>query len=211
MTTYKDPIVPLLSDPVGIDLEIQLIQQTLSENLPWLEYVFGRARQGVKKQTSEPNYLYPAVYTGKRNYQDASPNDNLTSQSFFILEPQPFRVTNGYDVGEYNKYTGRVSLVVWGNLSKVNSLISNPYPDEHFGHILLQDTLSALRKTRNFRVTTIMEDERGIFDMFGIRSTNPKLFYHPYFCFKITGDVAFEDECDETIQDRLYNDQPIEQ
>lgn len=205
MTTYKDPIVPLLSDPVGIDLEIQLIQQTLSQNLGWLTNVYGRARQGQKNQTSEPNYLYPMVYTGQRNYHDASPNDNITSQSFFIVESQPYKVTDNYDVGEFNKYTGRVSLIVWGNLNKVNNLIANPFPDEHFGHILLQDTLSALRKTRNFTITNILEDERGIFDMFGVRSSNPKLFYHPYFCFKITGDVAFEDECDEVINDRLYN------
>lgn len=205
MTTYKSPSVPLLSDPVGLDLEIQLIQQTLSENLTWLTNVYGRARQGQKKQTGEPNYLYPMVYIGNRNYYDASPNDNLTSQSFFIVETQPYTVTNGYDVGEHNKYTAEVALIVWGNLNKVNSLIANPYPDEHFGHILLQDTLSALRKTRNFKVSRILEDERGIFDMFGVRSSNHKLFYHPYFCFKITGDVAFEDECDEAINDRLYN------
>lgn len=203
MTVYRDPIVPLLSDPVGIDLEIQIIQESLMENLVWLTNIYGRARQGRKSQTGEPNYLYPMVYTGGINYYDASPNDNITSQSFFINETAPYRVTNGYDTGEHNKYTAEISLIVWGNLDKVNDLIANPYPDEHFGHILLQDTLRVLRKTRNFKVQSIMEDERGIFDMFGVRSNNPKLFYHPYFCFKITGKVAFDDECDENIECRL--------
>lgn len=193
----------LLTDPVGIDREIQELQILLKGELSWLEYSYGRAFQGVKKQTSEPNYLYPAVYTGSRNYYDASPNDNIISQSFFALDQTPYRPTD-YETGQYNKYYARVNLIVWGDLRKVNDALNIQREDQHYSHLLLQDVLRVLRMQKSFSVNTILENERGIFDGYGIRSMNPKLFYFPYFCFKISLNGAFEDECDEDIITALH-------
>lgn len=183
----------LLTNPLGIDFEVQTLQVELAEQLIWLEHSFGRAFLGTKKQTTEGNYTYPAVYVGDRNYYDASPNDKIISQSFFDYDAN-FKPVD-YQVGEYNKYVGRVNLIVWGNLNKVNLQLDEQFGDEHFGHNLLLDTLRVIRSNRSFKVVNFTESERGVFDTYSVRSKNPSLFYHPYFCFKITLDVVFEDEC----------------
>jgi hypothetical protein len=195
--TYYNPNIPLLSNPVGVDREIQALQEELGIGLSWLEYVYGRAFLGVAKEVRQPNYLYPAVYKGNKNYYDASPNDNLRSQAFFYLDGMARPTT--HDVGEYLKFTQPVSLIVWGRLDKVNTFLGDPFSDEHFGSYLLQTILNTIRKNRSFKIKSIVDNGREVFAEFGIRNRNPSLFYHPYFCYRINMDVAFEEECEADL------------
>lgn len=181
-----------LTDPVGVDFEIQELQKELAP-IDWLEYSFGRAFLAVRPQTSEPNYLYPAVYVGSSDYYDASPNDELRAYSFFAVEA-PSR-PESYEVGEYIKFTQQVSLTLWGNLNSVNTFLNNIYGDEHFGSNLLQDVLRVIRDNRSFKITSVWDNDRNVFGDYSVRNKNPKLFYHPYFCYKIIMDCTFEQEC----------------
>jgi hypothetical protein len=201
---YNDPSnLPLLSDPIGIDLPIQELQEQLAENCPWIKYVFGRAWMGMKQQNSEPNYLYPAVYAGHFDYYDASPNDNIVSQSFFMVDGDHRVNTSEYEVGEYLKLTAPVSLIIWGNMDAINETYGLGYGDEKYTHILLQNVLNTIRKNRAFTINRISDNDRSVFTEFSIRTKNNKMFYYPYFCYRIKMDVAYEEECDVTINDKL--------
>jgi hypothetical protein len=192
MVINLDAITLYLTDPVGVDFEIQELQKDLAL-IPWLEYSFGRAFLGVSPQSSEPNYLYPAVYIGERDYYDASPNDSLRAYSFLSVDaparPEP------YEAGEAIKFTQTVSLTIWGNLYKVNNALNNIYGDEHFGSNLLQDVLKTIQNNRSFIIRTIWDNDRNVFSEYSARNKNPKLFYYPYFCYKISMDCTFEQEC----------------
>lgn len=181
-----------LTDPVGVDFEIDQLQKDLT-SIDWLEYSFGRAFLAVRPQTREPNYLYPAVYVGSSDYYDASPNDDIRAYSFFAVEaparPEP------YEVGEFIKFTQRVSLTLWGNLDKVNVFMNRKYGDEHFGSNLLHEVLGVIKDNRSFKITSIWDNDRNVFGEYSVRNKNPKLFYHPYFCYKIVMDCTFEQEC----------------
>jgi hypothetical protein len=196
MAVNFNPTDLYLSDPVGVDFEIQELQKEL-EHLQWLEYSFGRAFLSVRPQTGEPNYLYPAVYIGKKDYYDASPNDYLRAYSFMTAD-SPITVES-YDVGEYLKLNQQVSLIVWGNLNKVNQSLGNRYGDEHFGSELLHQILSVIKLNRSFTVKSIHDNARTVFSDFSVRNKNYKLFYHPYFCYKIVMNCTFEQECYENI------------
>jgi len=199
MSIYRNPInLPLLSYPVGIDVQIQELQEELSE-LTWLQFSFGRAFIGQDEQTKGKDYTYPMVYKGNGNYQDGSPNDNVISQSFFVVNGD-YRYDN-YEIYQENKFTVPVSLIVWGNLKRISNI------DEHFGQLLLQDVLATIRDNQEFKVTSITDNQTEVFKEFSIRDEPTSLFYYPYFCYRIDMDLASSEECIETINQTkiIYN------
>lgn len=196
--SYKTPDnLPLLSYPLGIDQGIQDLQIQLSQQLPWLEYSFGRAYIGKDRQQAGRDYVYPAVYKGESNYYDASPNDNVISQSFFVLDGD--YDFNNYTINDQNLFEVPVSLIIWGNLKKISDL------DEHFGHVLLQQTLSVINKNEQFTVLSVTDNETDVFREFNDRLENSELFYYPYFCYRIKMRLASSEECDTDIEASLTN------
>ena len=208
--TYRAPsTLSLLSTPFGVDREIQELQQELASDNSWLEYSFGRAYLGSGSSTSEKAYLYPAVYKGTKNYQDASPNDNLRSQSFFFVD-SPATPADGATSLEYQKFNQDVSLIVWGSLNKVNEYLSDPFGDEHFGSFLLQKLLNTIRKNDSFKIKRIYDNERDVFSEFSVRTNHPDLFYYPYFCYRIVMEVAFDQDCEEDLNSFLGEDNGLD-
>lgn len=197
--TYRAPItLSLLSNPFGVDREIQELQQELATDNSWLEYSFGRAYLGSGSSTSEKVYLYPTVYKGAKNYQDASPNDLLRSQSFFFVDSPATPIDDATSL-EYQKFSQDVSLIVWGSLKKVNEYLQSPFGDEHFGAFLLQKVLNTIRKNDSFKVKRIYDNDRDVFSEFTVRTNHPDLFYYPYFCYRIVMEVAFDQDCETVL------------
>jgi len=200
MSTYRNPSnLPLLTEPLGIDVQIQNLQQELAEQLTWLEYSFGRAFIGEDEQFKGKDYTYPMVYKGSGNYQDASPNDNLISQSFFVVSGD--YQYQDYQINQPNKFTVPVALIVWGNLKRISST------DEHFGQVLLQDVLKVIRNNEEFKVTSINDNESEVYKEFSISKEPTSLFYYPYFCYRINMNLASSEECFEEIDTAkaIYN------
>jgi hypothetical protein len=200
MTIYRSPNeLPKITYPIGVDASIQSLQEDLKDNLVWLEYSFGRAFVGGDQQSKGKDYTYPAVYKGSKNYQDASPNDNLVSQSFFLIDGD-YSYEGEYDINEPNLITVPVSLIVWGNLKKIA-----PSTDEHFGQLLLQDILSVIRNNGDFKVKSITDNSTEVFSEFSVSKEATYLFYYPYFCYRINLDMYVREECRENILSTLQN------
>jgi len=194
---YSNPSdLPLLTNPVGIDAPIQGLQEELKAKLPWLQKSFGRAYVGRTVRASSGIYLYPALYTGASELYDGSPNDNLNSYSFFEVEGL-YRSDNPESYGDSgtNNYEAPISLVVWGNLLKVNQTLDNPYPDQNFSQNLLQDLLVVIRKNYDFKVESIEDNLYSVFEPYTCRQDNPTMFYYPYFCFKIRMSGVWSEQC----------------
>lgn len=190
------PDLPLLTNPVGLDAALQPLQAELKDKLVWLQKSFGRAYVGRTQRTQSSLYLYPAIYIGDSEVYDASPNDNLTSYSFFEVEGQ-YRPDNyeSYGGGGTNNYESPVSLVVWGDLLKVNQLLTTPYTDQNFSHNLLVETLKVIRENYDFKITGIEDNLYTVFEPYTCRQDDPTFYYYPYFCFKIRMEVAWREEC----------------
>jgi hypothetical protein len=196
---YRNPShLPLLTSPLGIDRSIQELQKDLYLNCSWLQYSFGRAFIGNDKQ-SKRDYQYPAVYKGQKSYQDASPNDNLMSQSFFIVDDE--YTYEEYDIFSLNKPIVPVSLIIWGNLEKIS-----PSSNEMFSQVLLQDTLRVIRDSTEWRVNKITDNHKDVFSEFSVRDSETHLFYYPYFCYRVYMETSVQEECDTDIDDakQLY-------
>ena len=193
--TYKNPInLPLLTAPLGVDKVIQDLQIQLSE-LSWLDYSFGRAFIGKDNQQGGRDYTYPMLYSGNANYYDASPNDNIISQSFFVIDGD--YSFNNYLINEQNLFTVPVSLIVWGNLKKISEV------DEHFGQVLLQQVLKVVNENNEFLVLSITDNEEDVFREFSVRLEQTSLFYYPYFCYRIKMEAQVSEECITDIENSL--------
>lgn len=199
MTIYRSPDnLPVITYPLSVDATIQALQVELSNKLTWLQYSFGRAFIGKDEQgrSRGKDYTYPAVYKGSKNYQDASPNDNVISQSFFVVDGD-YEYTD-YDINNYNKFTLPISLIVWGNLKKIA-----PSTDEHLGQVLLQDVLRVIRGNEEFKVVSITDNESDVFEEFSVREEHTHLFYYPFFCYRIRMEMAGKEDCDADILNSL--------
>jgi hypothetical protein len=197
--SYNQPTDTVsVSYPLSIDASIQALQQELADNLVWLEYSFGRAFNGKDEQQAGANQFYPAVYKGDSNYQDASPNDNIKSQSFFVIDGS-YDYGN-YDINEQNLLTVPVSLIVWGNLKRIA-----PSTDEHFGQLLLQDTLKVIRDNGDFKVTSIIDNDEDVYREYSISKEHTPLFYYPYFCYRIKMSLSTKEDCYEQILQGLID------
>lgn len=193
--TYKNPInLPLLTAPLGVDKVIQDLQIQLS-SLSWLDYSFGRAFIGKDNQQGGRDYNYPMLYSGNANYYDASPNDNIISQSFFVIDGD--YSFNNYLINEQNLFTVPVSLIVWGNLKKISEV------DEHFGQVLLQQVLKVVNENNEFLVLSITDNEEDVFREFSVRLEQTSLFYYPYFCYRIKMEAQVSEECITDIENSL--------
>lgn len=193
--TYKQPInLHLLTAPLGVDKVIQDLQIELGD-LSWLEYSFGRAFIGRDKAQAGRDYNYPMVYSGDAQYYDASPNDNIISQSFFVIDGD--YNFNDYLINEQNLFRVPVSLIVWGNLKKISDV------DEHFGQILLQQVLKVVNENNEFLVQAITDNEEDVFREFTVRLDQSSLFYYPYFCYRIKMEAQVSEECITDIEASL--------
>ena len=199
MTAYRNPTdLPTVSFPLGVDIQIQTLQAELASELVWLGYSFGRAFIGASDQMKGKDYTYPIVYRGNGDYQDASPNDNLKSASFFIVDGD--YSYDDYDINEPNKMSVPVSLIVWGDLKKIS-----PNYDEHFGGVLLQDILRVIRNNEEVKVRSITDNASEVFKEFSSRQDVTELFYYPYFCYRISLEVATQEDCVTDISSALIN------
>lgn len=75
--------IPLISNPVGLDVAIQEIQTTLG-GISWMEYAFGKTYKRTTKRNNA-NYIAPYAYCGKKEYQILDPNDKVSAFSFIEI------------------------------------------------------------------------------------------------------------------------------
>ena len=182
---YRD--ITKLSNPVGVDVAIQNIQEAL-EVLPWLEKSYGKALiyTEERNETTE-DYVIPKTYYKKGEYTPLDPDDTVKSYSF-MYEDDP---TNIQGFGK-TRLVSTLNLVVFANLELINS--SN---DELFLETLLNDVLTILNNRSNSKVYQSIIDYNGVFKWlpnafsdFTV-STNKKYLKENYAAFRINFDVAY--------------------
>lgn len=64
---------PVVDNPELLDRIIGNIQNGLVDNLPWLDYAFGRAERLVKMNANQKRYYTPNVYSGKKRIYGSLP------------------------------------------------------------------------------------------------------------------------------------------
>ena len=170
----------LLSNPIGIDKEIQAIQKYLYDSLvdSWGKIdAHGRAYKNRKKLG-----FIPEVFLGNNEYKNAyySDSDNKKGIMFFI-ENQDHSSEDG------NKFTARVKICFMLNLDEVMC------EEERQDVAVQSDVVGLLNKhpTNQFIVTGIEKGVRNIFNGYEYGDIELEADMHPLHSFAIIGDLEY--------------------
>lgn len=196
MFNYNNPKVELPPNPKGVDKAIQGIQVHLSNELDWLQTVFGRANQQIgelnAKEVTDKRlkniFYFPEVWR-KGEPMNVFVNDNLTAYVFFFA-PDSLEF-NDYDTIGYDiPATQKVSIYFWANLSKVDP-VKYKVEGNYVEH-LRADAVTALRKLMNFRLRESFMSYLEVFAPFTITTEFRELLKPPFVAFRIDGEVDFD-------------------
>lgn len=190
----QKPIIPLISNPVGLDAAIQRLQLALGVNLPWLTYSFGRATSGRSKGPAKEDKIRiaPEVYMGDGRYEVVEPNNHWAAHSFIQVaapeEPVDFKP------GKVNSYSTRLELVVLFDLEQVKAKMGYTY-SHRFTEELKQEIKGVLRRLPKHQVITIHETPTEVFRGYTYDHHEHQTFRHPEGGFKFVLDVSYSETC----------------
>lgn len=187
-TLYSNPLVPIITNPINLDREIQEIQLAIAL-IPWIDKSFGRARIGQRNDLQKP-YLYPEVYKGNGEYYNCLINDNLKASSFIrvgrgrVKDP-----INGFD-SHSRVMTYTLNLIVWYDLKKID-----PTKGYRFDEELKKDVMEVLRTLSSLKLLSIYDAPDEVFDGYSLDHTEWQTFKHPFGGFRFECELEFIEEC----------------
>lgn len=189
--TLKNPSVPTIPNPIGVDLVIAQLQASLA-TLTWLQKSFGRA-QTMPRTVLGQKRIEPMVYQGTQEYYPVMPNDSLKSYSFWRVNGP--RVTVDY---EANMNTGgrfyfkdQADLIVWIDLKN-----NDPSKDFVYTELLIQDVLVKLNRDPNVAVVRVWDDKaEDIFKGYTLFENHRDLLMYPYAAFRIETILSYQFQC----------------
>lgn len=195
--TIKLPRVIKHPSPVNIDRRIQMLQEGFAAGLPWLEVALGRAWKGYREDdaSTKGGYSFPAVYSGKKEYFNALPNDTYKSYCFFAVRDKGGpatdveKVDQDYHPGIWNEWRHRLDITFWFNCTKINPGIDYPITEN-----LLADVKAVLRQFAFFTPVNVFYDPDTVFDNYSLDHIKEQQLSYPYGGFRIEGEIQFLEE-----------------
>jgi hypothetical protein len=187
----KNPSVISVPNPIDMDLAIETLQEKLADGLPWLEKVFGRAREIPRKSADGKTIeRHPMVYQSGGEYYPPLPNDALKSYSFFMAgQPRMFDESKPFDPIKF--INSPIALIVWGNLKRID-----PSVDYIFTERLINQTVSILNRNAKIELVRLFdENSREVFRGLTLNETHQGLLMYPYFAFRIEMNLKFQMTC----------------
>lgn len=185
------PEVPKPASPVFIDKIIVQLQDSLKNNLSWLDYSFGQCQKLITKK-GDKEYYYPGVHIRNGLYENVFPNQKLGNFSFFIIDdPQEvdFRrhTTNNVRV----KY----SVVFWLNLDKVFGKQVDRNKEAIKAEIVKVITRQTFLTFGRADIRQIHEQAQNIYKGFNIKEIDSQFLMQPYYGFRFEGEMLFNEDC----------------
>ena len=170
----------LLSNPIGIDKEIQAIQTYLYDNLigDWGNIdAHGRAYKNRKKLG-----FIPEVYIGNNEYKNAFYDDNENKKGImFFLENHDHSSTDG------SKFKTRVKICFMLNLDEIGC------DDERMDSTVQNKVVGLINNhpTTQYRITGLEKTVRNIFNGYAYTDVELETDMHPLHTFAIIGDLEY--------------------
>jgi len=183
----------------GIDGKIQILQTIIADNLSWIQYSFGKCERH-EKIVNDKKEVYPVCFVdNKTDPIDVRPNDEYEAYSFWDVK-DPGRILYPNDESEYaiRKYAiweYDVSLIIWANIKRINSLAYNETKSQMRQDIVDILETKLLGNDVTFWSGEIFErDISQVFAGFDL-SNDENVIKWPYVAFRINGTVRFKRLC----------------
>lgn len=163
------PIIPIATNPVGIDAVVIDLQGLLNSNLSWLSDGLGRAYKMNKVRSNGAAQILPLVYLGTSNYTyfSAQPDNDKQGQNFILVgdglhinQQQGF-----YSILEYD-----ISIIFSVNLKLINAplLLTEDFTQNLIAQVrdvLLRQTLGKPYNIGQITESRIFGDVYSEFDI----------------------------------------------
>lgn len=198
MNSFKNPLVPLIANPVNIDRPIQDLQQQLA-TLGWLERSFGRAYESrVSNPASNKISVYPQVWQGLgMDLLNVMPNDNLSSQSFFKVE-DPIEVER-YERDGNSFMRARVSIIFWYNLKRIDNTIDYSYGELLKGSAQRIITNAQFQDYAGIEIVKVWETAKNVFAGYSIDEVAQQELIYPYGGFRFECLMRYTEDCPDSV------------
>jgi len=183
---------PLIPNPVGLDKPIQRLQIALVENLPWLDFAFGRATVGRKEGADKRVALHPFVYKGENRYEIVEPHNKWVAHSFIQVvsaeEPVDFQKLQA------NIYRAKIECVILFDLDKIKAKMGYSYSHRYTEEIK-QQIKNVFRKLTQYEITAVHETPEEVFRGYTYDHYMHQTFMHPKGGFKFVLSVSYTETC----------------
>ena len=167
--SVQNPIIPIATNPVGIDAVVIDLQGLLNSNLSWLSDGLGRAYKMNKVRSNGAAQILPLVYLGtsKYTYFSAQPDNDKQGQNFILVgdglhvnQQQGF-----YSILEYD-----ISIIFSVNLKLINAplLLTEDFTQNLIAQVrdvLLRQTLGKPYNIGQITETRLFGDVYSEFDI----------------------------------------------
>lgn len=195
---FKNPLVPLIAEPVNIDRPIQEMQQALA-GLGWLEKSFGRSFQSYETVTGplgKKTNVYPEVWQGLgEDLLNVLPNDNLKSQSFFrVHEPQE---CIDYVADGYSMMQAVVSIIFWFNLKEIDPSIDYRYIEILKAQAQRVLTNMLFSPDSSIKILRIWETPEKVFEGYSMDNVRDQELVHPFGGFRFETELTYREDCSD--------------
>ena len=186
--------IPIKSHPALFDRVIGYVQTGLADNLPWLNFAFGKAERLVKNYNGKRVYS-PNLYVGKNEYELITPDSGIGNYCFFTLD-EPEDVS--WEVGDRTQVEAPFSLIVWVDMRTLET------DDERNTEAIKQDILRTLNgklwmKEGRIRIDKVWEKAENIFKGFTLDEVDNQFLMQPYCGWRFEGVLEAFTDCEEVI------------
>ena len=193
--SLQNPIIPIQQDPVEIDRAIIDIQSVLFNGLTWLTHPYGRAYKNVDVSNNKTS-IFPQIYLGvdrlQTKYFTATPDNDKTGQSFFIVDKETL---TEQQQGQYGILNYDLSIIFSVNLELINDTLLQT---DIFTANLVKQVRQVLRfnlgKFYQLKVNSVDYLFENVFK--GITVERQTLEKAPLQHFRFNLNLVMHEECD---------------
>jgi hypothetical protein len=179
--------------PYLFDKLINELQQTLKDNLPWLNHSYGRCERLIKSIDGR-RYYTPNVYKGNDQYEVLLPDDRKGCYSFFVLhEPQEMVRKMQTEI----RVKAPFSLIVWVDMRQVEKVmqLGDQRNTEYVKEQVIGVLQTAFTKKGSFTVERIFERAENVFEGFTLDEVQNQFLMSPFAGFRFTGEMIVTNDC----------------
>lgn len=185
---------PTKSSPYLFDKLIGELQQAMIDNLPWLDYSFGRTERLVKT-IDERKYYTPNIYKGNGEYELILPDDIHGCYSFFELqEPQVIVSQTQIEM----RIRAPFAFVVWVDMRSVEAVITS-LQDERNTEYVKEQVLGVFETARpkkgHVSIENIYERAENVFQGYTLDEVDNQFLMSPFAGFRFTGTMTVINDC----------------
>ncbi len=189
MSNYKDATVPVIQNPINLDLQIELIRAKLA-TISWIEKPYGRAFIHAGTDDLGTTKREPKVYVGEREHASVMPNDNTTGMCFFYVT-SPETPTDYNNVGKKQQKEVDCSIIFWWNYHKIDKTRNEVFIEQQ-----KKDVEAVMYTCRGQEIINIIDDDsRAIWAEFDISELGDELLLYPCGAMRYNLKLSYITDC----------------